>query len=175
RTSCYSLGYIGAILCQKCFKEYEQDYLREKTVEKSHFIGAVSALIFSLPAVLVWVILEVYLGRIAIIIAPIILLLNRRGYDYVKGKTDHYKKYVIIGTGTFCIVLASIAVQTVCMLQEELSPTEALQRLITTPQILRAALANVLFGYFITVVYGIALLRLLLREEREVKLAEKVK
>ncbi|MGD1843257.1 MAG: hypothetical protein ACFB0B_20545 [Thermonemataceae bacterium] len=174
-TNYYSLGHTGAILCQTCFNEYEQGNLREKTVEKSHWVGLIGTFVFSLLGIVSWVILEVYLNVVSVLAALLILHLSEKGYTYAKGKTDHLKKYIIIGVSMFSILLASIITHIVLLLQQGVIFEQAIELLFSEPILLSHMLGRALFGYFLLLFFGFAIWLPLIDGEEEVGLARRIK
>ncbi|MDH5719596.1 MAG: hypothetical protein OEZ13_03150 [Spirochaetia bacterium] len=110
-TSAYNLDRAVHFYCDFCetkvkdeLSEIKREYYRQ---EKYYAKGLLGALLYSLPVILSWVILEVYLERVASLNAMLAGFLSVKGYQKFGGVLGPYTKWILIAVNIL-IVFASV-------------------------------------------------------------------
>lgn len=131
----YDLNDNGVLLCDPCYREIEKshyDIEREKiNEEKNYATGLLGSIVFSIPGIVAWILIAVYLERLASAMALVIAFLGLKGYDYFKGRHGMMTKYIIVICNIVSIVVANIATVIALLMNEGLTISEAFNELET--------------------------------------------
>ncbi|UII19932.1 hypothetical protein [Fulvivirga ligni] len=173
----YEINGVGTLLCDSCYREMEKsfyDYERERLAEeKNYMTGFLGAIIFSIPGIIVWVLLAVYLDRIASAMAIVIAFLGMKGYAFFKGKHGKITKYLIVISNIVSIILANVATMIALLMKEGLSLGETFYQLQYNEQLKDALYENVGLSFILAFFTWIWLLFALKDQQLSVKPAEK--
>jgi hypothetical protein len=95
-----STSEINLPLCKNCADKTRADLSRSKNEfdneEKFYVRGAAGALLFSLPGVVLWMLVAVYLDRIAAAVALLMGYLSLKGYEKFGGKAGPLQKWILV-------------------------------------------------------------------------------
>ena len=131
----YELNDSGVLLCNSCFRQTETNYCeieREKFLEEKNYLtGFFGSVLFSIPGIIAWVLVAVYLERLASAMAIVIAFLGLKGYDYFKGRRGKLTKYVIVLSNMACILIANITTIIVLLVNEGLTFNQSLAEIQT--------------------------------------------
>ncbi|MEL7248867.1 MAG: hypothetical protein AAFZ63_28365 [Bacteroidota bacterium] len=107
----YTLNENGVLLCEDCSTAVESEIIEINTAlgdqERNHLKGFLGAVLFALPGVLLWGVLEYFLGVVSLATSILIAWLNFAGYTYFQGRQDQYAKWIIIGANMVSISLGA--------------------------------------------------------------------
>ena len=107
-----NLSGEGILLNQQEFiriaSEIEQNNSMEKLEKHSYLNGFIGSLIYSLPNIILWVLVAVYLERLSTGLGLIIALAGSFGYEKFKGKLGFWTKWLLIMSNLIVIYLANI-------------------------------------------------------------------
>ena len=129
----YELNNSGVLLCNACYREIESSHYeieREKYAEnKNYLIGFWGSIVFSVVGIIAWVLVAVYLERLASAMAIIIAYLGIKGYQYFKGKQGKLTKYIIVLSNIVCILIANVVTVIVMLIKEGLTISQSFAEL----------------------------------------------
>ena len=129
----YYLNNDGLLLCSSCFSELEKQFQESERIRlseyKSHFAGFLGAILFSIPGIIVWVLIAVYIGLISSGMAAITAFMGLKGYEYFKGRDSKLTKYLIILCNIISILIANIATIVFLLVKEGLTIGQSFQEL----------------------------------------------
>jgi hypothetical protein len=127
----YELNDCGTILCNTCFNRIENSFYeieRERiSEEKNYFTGFIGSIAFSIPGIIAWVLIAVYLERLATAMAMLLAFLALKGYDYFKGKHGKLTKYIIVLTNIVSILIANATTVIALLVKEGYTISQALE------------------------------------------------
>jgi len=126
----YNLNDNGIILCKTCFSQTENSFYeieRERiSEEKNYLTGFLGTIVFSIPGIIAWVLIAVYLERLASAMAVVIAFIGLKGYDYFKGRHGKLTKYLIVLSNIICILIANATTVIAMLVKEGLTINQAL-------------------------------------------------
>lgn len=126
----YNLNDNGIILCKTCFSQTENSFYeieRERiSEEKNYLTGFLGTIVFSIPGIIAWVLIAVYLERLASAMAMVIAFIGLKGYDYFKGRHGKLTKYLIVLSNIICILIANATTVIAMLVKEGLTINQAL-------------------------------------------------
>ena len=109
----YNLNNGGALLCDACFRKIEDEHLAMKSqkhfADKNYLTGFLGSIAFSVAGIIAWVLVAVYLERLAAAMAMVIGYLGIKGYQYFKGQQGKWTKYIVVLSNIICILIANAA------------------------------------------------------------------
>jgi len=173
----YNLNDNGIILCKTCFSQTENSFYeieRERiSGEKNYLTGFLGTIVFSIPGIIAWVLIAVYLERLASAMAMVIAFIGLKGYDYFKGRHGKLTKYLIVLSNIICILIANATTVIAMLVKEGLTINQAL----TEFQINQAAKdifnQNTMISFILAFFVWIWLLFILKDKNLTIKLADK--
>lgn len=174
----YDLNDSGIILCNTCFNQTENSFYeveRERiSEEKNYLTGFFGSIVFSIPGIIAWVLIAVYLERLASAMAMVIAFLGLKGYDYFKGRHGKLTKYLIVLSNIICILIANATTVIAMLVKEGLTINQAL----TEFQINQAAKdifnQNTIISFILAFFIWLWLLFILKDKKLTIKLADKI-
>jgi len=176
--SYYDLNDTGIILCNTCFHQTENSYYeieREKYLEnKNYLTGLFGSIIFSIPGIIIWVLIAVYLGRLASAMAIVIAFLGIKGYDYFKGRRGKLTKYIIVISNIISILLANVTTIIVILINEGLTLNQSFVELQTNEVARNLLHYNIVISFILAFFVWLWLLFILKDKKMTVKLANKL-
>ena len=120
-----TLNDKGIILCTNCFRQVENNFYaleRERVAqEKNYMTGFIGSVVFSIPGIIAWVLVAVYLDRLASAMAIAIAILGIKGYDFFKGRQGKLTKYLIVLSNIVSIALANVVTIIALLMMEGLT------------------------------------------------------
>ncbi len=174
----YEINDIGIILCNSCFHQTEKSYLKiENEIlaeQKNYLTGFFGAIVFSIPGIIAWVLVAIYLERLASGMAIIIAILGIKGYEYFKGKQGNLTKYLIVLTNIISIILANIITVVVMLLNEGLTISQSIIEFQTNDIAKDLFYKNTMFSFILAFFIWLWLLFTLKDKKLTIKRAEKL-
>ncbi|MEA4985738.1 hypothetical protein SDC9_42833 [bioreactor metagenome] len=173
----YELNDNGVLLCSPCFRQIENSYYeveRERiSEEKNYLTGFLGSLVFSIPGIIVWVLIAVYLERLASAMAMVIAFLGLKGYDYFKGRHGKMTKYIIVFSNIISILIANATTVIALLVNEGLTINQSIQEFQTNQAVKDIFNQNTMISFILAFFIWIWLLFLLKDKKMTVKLADK--
>lgn len=173
----YDLNDSGVILCNTCFGQTENSFYefeRERiSEEKNYLTGFLGSLVFSIPGIIAWVLIAVYLERLASAMAMVIAFLGLKGYNYFKGRHGKMTKYIIVLSNIICILIANASTVIALLVNEGLTINQSIQELQTNQSAKDIFNQNTMISFILAFFIWIWLLFLLKDKKLTVKLADK--
>ena len=174
----YDLSNAGVLLCRSCFHDTETelyDMEREQLLEEKNYLtGFVGSLLFSVPGIIAWVLVAVYLDTIASALAMGIAFLGLKGYIWFKGKMGNVTPYLIILSNILCIVVANYATAGFLLYDEGLDFSTIMNVLQANEEIQSLIFSNTMISFVLAFFIWIWLLSQLKKEPLQIKPAAKV-
>ncbi|MGF1638214.1 MAG: hypothetical protein ACFCUU_14135 [Cyclobacteriaceae bacterium] len=174
----YDLNNSGIILCNDCFREIEKNFYeieREKfSEEKNYLTGFLGSIAFSIPGIIVWVLVAVYFGRLVSAMAMVIAFLGIKGYEFFKGRYAKLTKYLIVLSNIISIVLANVATIIAMLLNEGLTLREAFAELQVNEVAKDLLIENTIVSFVLAFFIWIWLLFILKEQKLKIILANKL-
>lgn len=174
--SYYDLNDIGVILCETCFNDTHNKFSEIETKrtaeEKNYLAGLLGAAVFSVPGIIIWILLAVYLGRIAMGMSLLIALLGYLGYGYFKGKNGMLRKWIIVFTTTVSIILANVMTVIASLVREGSTLNNAIQGFQTNETVKEVLYANMIISLILGSVAWIWILFIMKDDKLTIKPAE---
>lgn len=173
----YDLNDSGVILCNPCFRQIEKSYYeveRERvSEEKNYLTGFFGSLVFSIPGIIAWVLIAVYLERLASAMAMVIAFLGLKGYDYFKGRHGKLTKYIIVVSNIISILIANATTVIALLVNEGLTISQSIEELQTNQAVKDIFNQNTMISFILAFFIWIWLLFLLKDKKLTIKLADK--
>ncbi|WP_027371845.1 hypothetical protein [Chryseobacterium sp. UNC8MFCol] len=173
----YDSNDNGIILCDTCFhKTNNKFYEIEKeriSKEKDYVTGLFGAVIFSIPGIILWVLLAVYLGRMASGMAFIIAFSAFLGYGILKGREGVLKKYIIFLTNMVSIIIANTITVIALLIKQDATVKQAISELQTNEAVKEAFYANMVLSFILASVAWIWILFIMKDNTLTIKKADK--
>lgn len=177
RINYYDLNHTGVILCESCFKETDDKFYEiEKEItskEKNYLTGFLGAIIFSIPGIILWVLLAVYLGGISSGMAFIIALLGFLGYDYFKGLRGKLTRCIIFITNIVSIFLANVIIVIALLVKQGFTFNQAISEFQTSPAANEVFMQNIIVSFLLSVIPWIWILFIRKEDKLIIRPAEK--
>lgn len=174
----YNCNERGLILCDSCYHKIDTDFKdierKKHSEEKNYFIGFLGSLLFSLPGIIVWVLVSIYLERLASIIAVLIGILGIKGYVFFKGKSGKLTKYLIILSNIISILVANIVTILSLLMKEGLSISESIAEMQINDVAIDMLNKNIIISFALTIVVWIWLFFSLKENKYSIKPAKKI-
>lgn len=152
----YSLADAPLYLCNDCVKNLELELQNKKleyeSIPTNYLFGAIGALLFSIPGLIITALLFVFLNRIAALSAVIYVFLAAKGYSYFKGKTDKVGAIILTISGlvfTYTGILFSYST----MILHKTKSLENTFELLKNPEIQKEMNTNITIGLIVCSLY----------------------
>ena len=101
------------MLCKSCHMEFVNDLNTSvaefQQEEKNYLQGTLGAIVFSLPGVVLWVILAVYVGIISALMAVVFTFLAIKGYEKFGGKWGRLTPLLLILVNIILVIVSNYA------------------------------------------------------------------
>lgn len=167
----YDLNDSGLLLCDICFRQIENSYdevERERLSEENNYLAAfLGSIIFSIPGIIVWILVAVYLERLASAMAIVIASLGIKGYYYFKGRHDYLTKYLIVISNILCILIANVSTIIVMLVNEGITISQSYTE-IQNNEVVKVLLRKNLMISFILAFFTWIWLFIVLKDEKMV-------
>jgi hypothetical protein len=126
----YNMCGKGFLLTQNQYLEnvnaIEEGKIAHRLSRPNYLNGFIGSLIYSLPIIILWVLLAYYLERISTGFGVLIALAGSYGYEKYNGKIGFWTKWLLIVSNVLVIVLANICVMAFTLSQLGVSIDEML-------------------------------------------------
>lgn len=173
----YVLNDNGMLLCNSCFGQIDNsfhEFEREKrTEDKNYLTGFLGSLVFSIPGIIAWVLIAVYLERLASAMAMVIAFLGLKGYDYFNGKQGKFTKYVIVVSNIISILIANAMTVIAVLVSEGLSVSQSLSEFQTNQAAKDIFNQNTMISFILAFFIWIWLLFVLKEQKLSIRPADK--
>ncbi len=173
----YDLNDTGIILCNTCFNKTASSFneIERKRIseEKNYLTGFLGSIIFSIPGIIAWVLIAVYLERLASAMAMIIAFLGLKGYDYFKGRHGKMTKFIIVLTNIVSIIIANVTTVIALLVKEGLSISQAFTAFQTNQAAIDTFNENTIISFVLAFFVWVWLLFILKDKKLTIKLAGK--
>lgn len=173
----YDLNHTGVLLCDDCFKQTDNKFNKvEKeriSKEKNYLTGFLGSVVFSIPAIILWVLLAVYLGGISSGMAFVIALLGFLGYDYFKGFRGKLTRYIIFFTSIISIFAANIITAIALLIKQGLTINQAILEFQTNPAANEIFMQNIILSFLLSFIPWMWILFIRKDDQLIIKPAEK--
>ncbi|HSZ25179.1 MAG TPA: hypothetical protein VK766_05655 [Cytophagaceae bacterium] len=173
----YDLNDTGTLLCNSCYKQFENSFYEVETEaaieEKNYLTGFLGSIVFSIPGIIAWVLIAVYLERLASAMAMVIAFLGIKGYEYFKGQQGKLTKYIIVLSNIVCILIANAATIIALLLNEGFTISESFTELQTNEVARSSLYKDMITSFVLSFLIWIWLLFLLKDQKLSIKLADK--
>ena len=173
----YEINDLGIILCSSCFYQTEKSYIKIEneiqSEQKNYLTGFIGALLFSIPGIIAWVLVAIYLERLASGMAIIIGLLGIKGYEYFKGKQGNLTKYLIVLTNIISIVIANVITVLAMLMNEGLTINKSINEFQTNEIAKDLFYKNTMFSFILAIFIWIWLLFVFKNKKLTIKRSEK--
>lgn len=174
----YDLNDSGVILCNDCFQQTKNTYYemeREKYSEdKNYLSGFLGSVVFSIPGIIAWVLIAVYLERLASAMAIVIAFLGIKGYEYFKGRRGKLTKYVIVLSNIVSIITANMVTIIALLINEGLTLSQSFGELQTNEVVKDLLFKDTMISFVLAFFIWIWLLFLLQDKKLRVEPADKI-
>lgn len=173
----YDLNDTGIILCNNCFQQTENSFyeIESKRIseEKSYFTGFLGSIVLSIPGIIAWILIAVYLEILASGMALIIAFLGLKGYDYFKGRHGKLTKYIIVLTNIVSILIANVATVIALLVRDGLTINQALSEFQMNQSAKDVFNLNTIISFILALLVWIWLLFIMKDKKLTIKLADK--
>jgi hypothetical protein len=151
----YNLSGKGYIFTQNQFLEYSTSIEHTKTTDKlsyhSYLNGFFGSWVYSMPIIILWVLLAYYLETLSTGLGIIIAFAGSYGYEKFNGKIGFWTKWLLILSNVLVIFLANIAVMAFTLGQAGVPVGEMLNLFNVNPEVQNNFKTNL----FISLILGI--------------------
>lgn len=172
-----NLNDTGIILCNTCFNKTENSFyeIERKRIseEKNYLTGFLGSIVFSIPGIIAWVLIAVYLERLASGMALIIAFLGIKGYDNFKGRHGKLTKYIIVLTNIASILIANVVTVIALLVKDGLAINQAFSQLQTNQAAKDVFNQNTIISFILAMLVWIWLLFIMKDKKLTIKLADK--
>lgn len=155
----YRLIEVGTILCHTCYKRTQIELIESEsapwTDEKKYHSGLLGSLLFSIPAILVWITVATFFGGIASTLSVLIGYFGIKGYAYFNGKQCPLTKYLIILSNIICLITANYLTVCVTLWQKGAKFDSSLSILFTNNEIQELFFKNILVSIALNLIVWI--------------------
>jgi len=168
----YYIRNSSLYLCDDCLSQYKRDKNNEdweyKQVPTNYLSGFIGALLFSLPGILVTILLFVFLGRLAALSALLYVFLGIKGYTKFKGKVTPIGASIVIISGLIMVGIGVFTAYSVLILKTiESFDINRLIEILKIPDIQRELKMNLTTSYVVSGFYFIFQLFQMMKEWRK--------
>ena len=165
----YYIKNTSLYLCDDCLSQYESDIsnanLKYKQVPTNYLSGFIGALLFSLPGILVTVLLFVFLDRLAALSALLYVFLGMKGYTIFKGKVTPIGASIVIISGLIMVGIGVFTAYSILILKTiESFDIDRLIEILKIPDIQRELRINLIMSYVVSGFYFIFQLFQMMKE-----------
>ena len=173
----YNLNENGTILCDPCFStiraQFNELENQKNKLEKNYLIGFLGSLLFAIPGIIIWVLIAVYLERLASVMAIIIALLGLKGYQFLNGKQGRWTNFLILISNIVCIVIANFFTVYLMLVKEGSTFNDSLQQFQRNHLVRTLFFTNTMILFFLATFVWIWLLFILKNKKLSIEIASK--
>lgn len=174
----YTIDETGVIYCNTCqlsIKKLLQNIAeKDKSEEKNYLAGFIGSIIFSIPGIVLWVIVAVFFEKIAAVIALVFVALGLTGYDYFKGKYGKLTLYILVLSNIICIIISNYATAVFLLYQENLSLKSIFYEMSINENLTNNIFDNIVLSFILTSFIWIGLFFTLKHKNSTLELARKM-
>ncbi|CAI8835037.1 hypothetical protein [Chryseobacterium sp. IT-36CA2] len=177
RINYYNLNDTGIILCDHCFKQTDDKFyeieVKRISNEKNYLTGFLGSIVFSIPAIILWILLAVYLGGISSGMAFAIALLSFLGYNYFKGFHGKFTRLIIFFTNIISIFTANVLTVIALLIKQGFTINQAILEFETNPAANEIFMQNIIVSFLLSIIAWIWILFIRKDDKLIIKPAEK--
>jgi hypothetical protein len=155
QTDFYLDNNIGKIYCKKChdenFAKYERAKIDYQSEEKFYLKGIVGAVLFSIVGVILWVVVEVYLDRMATLCAAIIAIMAFKGYLKIGAKIGPLTKWIMVAITIVMVALSNFLAIAIILLEGGLPANEIISYIMNDPDVIEALKKSIMLSGVISI------------------------
>jgi hypothetical protein len=191
-TDVYCVNNAPLLLCHDCYRQTEKDIQNENTeqqnVKGNYLLGFIGAVLFSLPGILLTVLLFVFFEMMTALSAVVYIILGTIGYKKFKGKTSPAGAVIIVITGLIMIAVGITIAYSVLILREISNELEIInfdilkevikiifKTIFEEPEVRKELLTNIVLSYFVSGIYFVYQLNKMVKEWKNQKSIQKLK
>jgi ferredoxin len=164
KSDVYCIGTESMYLCDDCLRECENN-MHETSfayhqIPTNYFSGFIGALLFSIPGVILTIILFVFLNTLGAISSLLYVVLGIKGYKKFKGKITPFGAFIIIGIGLIMTGIGVITAYSIFILREifkEINTVDfgMLIEIFKLPEIQKELTQNLALAYLVSGIFFI--------------------
>ena len=176
----YCINNMPVFVCDKCYEKIENDLENENReqqyVEGNYLFGFMGALVFSIPGIMLTIILFVFLNRLAAVSALLYVFLGIKGYKKFRGKTSPFGAFVVIFAALIMVTVGVFLSYSVMILREigEID-IDLLLLVLKFPEVQREMMINIVLSYLVSSVYFVFQIIQMAKEWKNLKRIYKAK
>jgi hypothetical protein len=164
KSDIYCIGNESMYLCDDCLREYENNMhetsFEYQQIPTNYFTGFIGALLFSIPGVILTIILFVFLNTLGAVSALLYVVLGIKGYKKFKGKITPFGAFIIIGVGLIMTSIGVITAYSILILKEIIKEINTIDfgiliEIFKLPEIQRELMQNLILAYLVSGVFFI--------------------
>jgi hypothetical protein len=169
---------ISLAVCEDCYKSFENEIndrnLENKYAPTNYLAGFLGSLLFSIPGILVTILLFVFLNTLAAVSSVLYVILGIKGYKKFNGKVSRSGVIIII-LSTIIMVGLGIVISYSVFIFKELKTIDfdMLFYILRMPEVQREILQNMALSYVISGFYLIVQMIQLMKEWKTEKVVQK--
>lgn len=135
----YNQSGLGLLLLSEDYQAIKQEIDRDnqqRLLERTSYLsGAAGAFLFTLPIIIIWVLVAYYFNIITTIGGVLISLAAYYGYDKLKGKEDVGMKIILVLATVIAIIIANVATFHVQFMEYGLNFSESMDLIQHDPEV----------------------------------------
>ena len=147
---------INISLCRSCAEKIRHELNRENNLfeieDKNYLNGILGAIIYSLPILLIWVVLAVFFNLIAAVAALILVYASLIGYYKFGGKPSKAQKWILLFLNAVIIILANYLTIGIFIFSEGVPAEQILHMLINNDNIIEALIRNLKISFIFSLI-----------------------
>lgn len=136
-----NLSQINIPLCSHCLINVNHYFAQEKrafeTEDKNYLQGFLGALIFAIPAIMLWVLFAVFLDIITGATALLVGFLSIKGYEKFNGKVGKHQKWILIAVNILSVLIANYATTAFILYRNKLNLNDIIYNIFNNHDIIR--------------------------------------
>ena len=176
----YCVNNATLIICEDCYESFENEInetnLEKKFAPPNYLFGFLGSLVYSIPGVLLTVLLFVFFNTLAAITSVLYVFLGIKGYKRFNGKVSRFGLIIII-LSTIIMVGFGIVVSYSIFILKELGEIniEMLLLILKVPEIQQEIVKNIILSYVISGFYLVLQVIQMMKEWKTEKSIEKAR
>jgi len=178
------IGGVSLFICEACYESAEKEIneiaLKQEYEPPNYLRGFLGALLYSIPGVLVTVILFIFLQKLAAISAVIYVFLGMMGYKKFKGKISRVGAVLIIASTLIMVAVGIVVSFSVLILQLIVKETgtmdmAGLLHILKIPEVQREIIQNIVTSYLVSGLYLVFQIIQMVKEWKPEKTLQKAR
>jgi len=173
----FILNRIGITYCNTCIKSVEKQLeninKRNDDIEKNYLKGFFGSILFSIPAVLLWVLIAVYLERLAAFMSIAFFTLGLKGYDYFKAVWGKLTYPTLVLSNIFMILFSNVVTAVTLLYLENIAITEIIYHIQYNQDIQKMIIDNIVLSFILSFFVWVSVFFALRFKKESIKIAKK--